>query len=70
MLEILASVCLTADPGKCKDVHLTFIAESQNVTQQQCFQFGQIELAKWTAGHPDWRIAKWSCRPAREVANI
>lgn len=70
MLEIIASVCLMAEPGKCKDVHLTFAAESEAVTQQQCFMFGQIELAKWTEGHPDWRVARWSCRAAREIANI
>lgn len=70
MLEIIASVCLMAEPGKCKDVHLTFAAEAEAVTQSQCFMFGQIELAKWREGHPDWRIARWSCRAAREIANI
>ncbi len=70
MLEIIASVCLMVEPGKCKDVHLTFVTEAEAVTQQQCFFFGQIELAKWSAGHPNWRVARWACRQAREIANI
>ncbi len=23
--------------------------------------YGQMELAKWTRGHPKWRIKKWKC---------
>lgn len=69
MLEIVASVCLAAQPAQCKDIHLSF-AEEQNVTQQQCFYFGQIELAKWSVGHPNWMIQRWKCGKARAVANI
>lgn len=68
MIEIVASVCMIANPGACKDVHLSFAEES--VTPQQCFYFGQIELAKWSEGHPNWTIQRWKCGQTRDVANL
>lgn len=32
--------------------------------------FGQVELAKWSESHPKWRIEKWKCQKAGEVAKI
>ncbi len=23
--------------------------------------YGQMELAKWTRGHPKWQVRKWTC---------
>jgi hypothetical protein len=23
----------------------------------------QIQLARWSAEHPQWRIVRWKCRP-------
>ncbi len=34
MIEVVAMVCFIQDPTKCKEVHLSFAAES--VTPQQC----------------------------------
>ena len=68
MIELLVSVCLIDDPQRCKDVHLTYVAES--VTPHQCVMYGQVELAKWSEGHPKWRISKWRCQPAHRVAKI
>jgi hypothetical protein len=59
MLELIVSVCLVQDPGRCKDVHLSFIADT--VTPHQCMMNGQIEIAKWTEGHPNWRVMRWTC---------
>ncbi len=70
MLEIAAAVCLIATPAKCQDLKLTFEADAASVTPQQCMSYGQIELAKWAVDHPTWRIAKWSCREAGQVANL
>ncbi len=68
MIELLASVCLITSPGHCKDVHLTYTADS--VTPRQCMMFGQSELAKWNEAHPKYRVDKWRCQPAGRVANI
>lgn len=68
MIEIAAAVCLLAEPQKCKDIALTYDAET--ITSFGCLFYGQTELAKWTEDHPAWRIAKWTCRPAGEVAKL
>ena len=65
MIEVVAMVCFIQDPNKCKDVHLSFAAES--VTPQQCMMYGQMELAKWTEGNPNWQIRKFTLRPCRTL---
>ncbi len=66
MIVIVLSVCMIQDAGKCKDINLNFMAE--HVTPQQCMMYGQSEIAKWMEGHPNWRIARWSCGRAGQLA--
>lgn len=66
MIEIVLSVCLVANPGSCKDVNLTYMAES--VTPYQCMVYGQSEIAKWVNVHPKWKVQRWKCGVAREYA--
>ena len=68
MIEIVLMVCMIDDPAKCKDVRLSYMADA--VTPQQCMMYGQSEIAKWTEGHPTWKIQRWSCGQARQVAKI
>lgn len=68
MIEVVALVCSMQAPLRCKDVHLSFAADT--VTPQQCMMYGQMELAKWTQGHPNWQIHKWSCGRAGRFAKI
>ncbi|MGL4395291.1 MAG: hypothetical protein ACRCS9_02010 [Hyphomicrobium sp.] len=68
MIELIVSVCLLSAPEQCKNVALSFAEDA--VTPFQCMLYGQSEIAKWKEGHPDWSIRKWSCGPARQVANI
>ena len=68
MIEIAAVVCLMSDTSRCKDVALTF--EDAQVTSFACMMYGQSELAKWTGEHPNWRVARWACRPAGQVAKL
>lgn len=68
MIEIAAAVCLFSAPDRCKDISLVFEAEA--ITPYTCVMYGQGELAKWTSDHPNWRIAKWTCRPAGQVAKL
>lgn len=68
MIEIAFSVCALLPPFNCMDKKLTF--EAEQVSIQQCFMFGQFELAKWVGEHPGWRIDRWRCGVAGQVAKI
>lgn len=68
MIEIIVAVCLIDDPARCKDVRLTFMAETY--TPAQCMMFGQIEASKWLEGHPKWQLKRWSCAVAGQIAKI
>jgi hypothetical protein len=68
MLELLLSVCLVHAPERCKDVALTYSAES--LTPFQCIMGAQPEIAKWSEGHPNWTVKRWTCQPAGRIAKI
>jgi hypothetical protein len=68
MLELVVSVCLIADPTRCKDVSLVYMAEG--MTPMQCLMASPAEIAKWAEGHPNWFAKKWTCRSAGQLANI
>ena len=60
LIEILLSVCMIQDIGRCKDVKLSYMSEDQ-ITPHNCMINGQTEIAKWIEGNPNWQIMKWSC---------
>jgi hypothetical protein len=66
MIELVMSVCLVSDPGRCKDVRLNFA--EQNVSARECLFNGQVEMAKWSETHPDWKVASWQCARAGIMA--
>lgn len=66
MIEIVLSVCLIKDPAQCKDVSLNFMGG--RITPHQCMLYGQSEAAKWLQGHPRWRITRWACGRAGQLA--
>ena len=68
MIEIIVAVCMIDDPSHCKDVHLSYMAES--VTPMQCMMFGQIEAAKWLEGNPKWQLHRWTCGVAGQIAKL
>ena len=49
MLELVVSVCLLEDHSRCKDVSLTYMAES--MTPMQCMMASPSEIAKWAEGN-------------------
>jgi hypothetical protein len=63
LIEIVLDVCNVHDPARCKDVHLTYVAE--NVTPFQCLYYGQPEIAKWVENNPNWVVTRWKCGQAR-----
>jgi hypothetical protein len=68
MIEIAAAVCMISAPERCRDISLTFEAESVN--PGMCMMQGQTQLAEWTQSHPNWRIVRFSCRAAGSVAKL
>lgn len=68
MIEIIFSVCLAAQPQQCREERLSFFQAS--VTPRQCMMMGQIEVAKWMDGHPNYTLQKWKCQPAGQMAKI
>lgn len=53
MIEIVLAVCMLSDPAKCKDVHLTYMAEGGHVTPHSCMMYGQSEIARWFEVNPN-----------------
>lgn len=65
MIELVFSACLIASPASCKDVHLTYMAET--VTPMQCMLYGQPQMAQWANVNPKWRVHRFRCEPVRQV---
>lgn len=66
MIVLVLSVCLAADPDRCKDVNLTFSADG--LTPYECVMRAQPELAKWIGEHPGWQVKKWRCAYPEQLA--
>ncbi len=62
MVELLFVVCLGASPGTCEERSLLY----QDISPMTCMMGAQPALAEWIAGHPNWTIARWSCRVFRK----
>jgi 3-deoxy-D-manno-octulosonate 8-phosphate phosphatase KdsC-like HAD superfamily phosphatase len=65
MIELVAFVCLLADPTQCKDVTLNL---SGSMTPIQCLMQSQGEAIKWlhTKDGEGWRVARLTCgRPSK-----
>ncbi|MGI9414234.1 MAG: hypothetical protein ACR2PM_11230 [Hyphomicrobiales bacterium] len=67
MIELILSVCLIGQAETCKDVHLTYTAET--VTAMQCLMGGQPQVARWIEGHPKWAVKRWKCGRIRVTQN-
>jgi hypothetical protein len=62
MLELVFTACSLLQGASCKQVSLTYSMES--VSLIQCMTGAQPVIAAWVREHPNWTVAKWSCRPA------
>jgi hypothetical protein len=56
MISLMFWVCLQG--ASCQEVTLTFSGDGDGgpVTAQMCLLRGQIEMARWIADHPGYRI--------------
>jgi hypothetical protein len=66
MVDLILTVCLSANPSKCRDEHLYF--ESRG-TLFQCMILAPSEIAKWSQEHPNLKVMRWKCAfPSKERA--
>lgn len=59
MIELAFVVCLRSAPDLCEDRNILYAPE---VTLMGCMLQAQPELAAWAEGHPDRRVARWTCQ--------
>lgn len=62
MIELVMTICSILHGAQCREERLPFLAERVSVIE--CALYGQIEMARWQAGHPNWSVARWRCQPA------
>ncbi len=58
MIDLVLTVCLTAQPANCRIEHLYFESHGSLV---QCMVLAPPEIAKWTAEHPTFKVVRWKC---------
>ncbi|TIT24074.1 MAG: hypothetical protein E5W81_03180 [Mesorhizobium sp.] len=66
MVDLILTVCLSANPGNCRDEHVYF--ESRGPLFQ-CMFLAPAEIAKWSQEHPRLKVVRWKCAfPSKERA--
>ena len=55
MVDLILTVCLSANPGDCRDEHLYF--ESRG-SLFQCMMLAPSEIAKWSQEHPALKVRR------------
>ncbi|MER9249484.1 hypothetical protein [Mesorhizobium sp. M0590] len=66
MVDLILTVCLSANPGNCRDEHLYF--ESRG-SLFQCMFLAPAEIAKWSQERPSLKVVRWKCAvPSKERA--
>jgi len=62
MIELIFTVCSILHGAQCQEERMSFIATEIPVFA--CAKYGQYELAKWSASHPNYSIHRWRCQKA------
>jgi hypothetical protein len=60
MTELLFVACLATVHPTCLEKSLVYT----DIPVRQCIELAQPALARWIGVHPNWTIARWTCRPA------
>lgn len=63
MIALIISACLLSNANVCRDHRIPLMAEISTI---QCLSSAQLQIARWSEEHPQWRIVRWQCRPANE----
>ncbi|PZQ14388.1 MAG: hypothetical protein DI565_13325 [Ancylobacter novellus] len=56
MFTLVLTVCLQAEPSRCKDERIDFSGSSM-----ACLVQGAPIIAEWGSDHPEWTVKKWTC---------
>jgi hypothetical protein len=67
MIELLISACLVGGQD-CRDISMLY--DARDVSLIACITTGQTEVARWQVNHPNYRIARYSCRVAGQGKEI
>lgn len=57
MIALVIAACLGT--GECREFSQLY--DSYEVSLLTCMIAGQPEVARWSAGHPDWVVTRWHC---------
>lgn len=58
LVDLILTVCMTANASACHDEHLYF--ESHG-SLMHCMSLAPPEIAKWTREHPRYKVVRWKC---------
>lgn len=64
MIEIVLTVCVLANPYKCREVTREF-ESAQVVTPHACQQNAVLESVRFLEANPNYTVARFGCRRAR-----
>ncbi|MDH6234412.1 hypothetical protein M2281_005030 [Mesorhizobium soli] len=67
LVDLILTVCLTANPTHCQDEHLYF--ESLG-SLNQCIVLAQPQIAKWVGEHPTFTVVRWTCAFPKKEKSI
>jgi hypothetical protein len=57
LIDLILTVCLAANPAKCRTERLHF----ENRGSLQCMFLAPAEIAKWSQEHPALKVVRWTC---------
>ncbi len=58
LIELVITVCATAQMNVCQDQSLPFEA---NMSLNQCAMAAPPYIAQWIGEHPKWLAVRWRC---------
>ncbi|MGC4026004.1 MAG: hypothetical protein QM744_13165 [Mesorhizobium sp.] len=58
MIDLILTVCLSANPTACRDEHLHF---ENRGSLLHCMWLAPLEIAKWSELHPTVKVVRWKC---------
>lgn len=68
LIELVITVCATAQMSVCQDQYLQF---QSGISTSQCAMSAPPYIAQWIAEHPKWTAVRWRCEyPADHKTRI
>lgn len=56
-MDLILLVCLASAPATCREERVPLVEPGA------CIIASIPVVANWSADHPDWQVAKWTCAP-------